>query len=632
MKRLLALVLSATMILTACGGSTTEGGETPKGDNLVTYPNGEVKERQEFSKIYSAEMSTFNYLTSSLSTSTQLNYLIIDGLVEFDEYGVLQPCLATDWTISEDKMTYTFKLREGVKWYTYDGTEYADLVAQDFVDGMKYVLTQENASKTSNIVYNVVAGAKDYYDGVTTDFSTVGIKAIDEHTLEYTLIEPTPYFLKMISYSCWLPANGKFVEEAGERFGTSNDKILYNGAYTITTHEPENRRVLTMNENYWDKENIYISKINYQFNKEAAALGPEMFLRGETDEISLPLGIVDEWMNDPVKKNQIHKKPMTSYSYFYAFNFEPQYEEEFAPGDWTIAVDNKNFRKSLFHAVDRVAALTTVDPYNAENRTNNTLTKPEFLYYEGVDYVDFPALAEITSTDTFNPDLALEFKAAALKELEGKVKFPLQVVMPYNTGKQDLSSRVQVVEQQMEKLLGIDYIDIKLVPYPASGYNKASRSSGKFSMLEVNWGPDYADPASYHDVMSATTTIGQVFHKPWLATGNAGLGTDGMSKYDSMMAVAVAETVDLEKRYQLLAEAEAFLIDEALMLPFYISGGGFMANKLDPFSGNCTQFGRNADNLKGKVVMETSMGLDEYLAKEIEFNQARDAALKAQDD
>ena len=623
-NRLISLVMATSLLFTAvgCGSSSDKSAD----GNKATTSDGKVVERKEFNKIYSTELTTFNYLKSSLSGNTELTYLIVDGLVEFDKYGVLQPALATEWKVSEDETVYTFKLREGVKWYTADKEEYAEVVAQDFIDSMKYILTKDNASSTSNIVYDTVKGAKDYYEGKTTDFSTVGIKAIDEHTLEYTLNKPTPYFLKMLSYVCWLPVNGKFLNENGKNFGTSNTTTLYNGAYIITVNEPENRRVLEMNQNYWGKDNIYISQINYKFNKEAKALGPELFLRGETDEVTLPIEIVDEWMKDPTKKEQMHKRPMTSYSYFYGFNFEPLYEAEYGPENWKKAVNNKDFRKSLFHAVDRVSALMTLDPYEAPNRTNNTITKPGFLYANGTDYVKFPELKKISETDTFNEKTALDYKEKAKKELAGSVTFPVKVVMPYSTGDLNLTNRVQVVEQQMEKLLGQDYIDIVLVPYPASGYNKAARSSGKFSMLEINWGPDYADPASYHDVMVSSTNIGKLYSRPWMATEYK--EANGLSKYENMLNQGKAENTDLTKRYDLLSKAEAYLIEEALVLPFYISGGGFMASKLDPFSGNCSQFGRNANNLKGKIVLDKSMGLEEYEKAEKTYNEERDAAIK----
>ena len=109
------------------------------------------------------------------------------------------------------------------------------------------------------------------------DFSKVGIKAIDEHTVEYTLEKPTPYFLSMLNYVCFFPVNGKFIAEKGDRFGTTRENFLYNGSYILDKFEPQNERVLVKNDSYWDKDHVLIDRIRYKYNKEAATVAPELF-------------------------------------------------------------------------------------------------------------------------------------------------------------------------------------------------------------------------------------------------------------------------------------------------------------------------------------------------------------------
>ena len=221
----------------------------------------------------------------------------------------------------------------------------------------------------------------------------------------------------------------------------------------------------------------------------------------------------------------------------------------------------------------------------------------------------------------------MEYKEKALEELKGTVDFPVIVVMPYSTGNLALTNRVQVEKQQLENLLGSDYITVELVPYPPTNYLKESRSSGKFSIMEMGWGPDYADPAGYTEVMTHDTSIGTKYSRPYLAEDLK--DENGNSIYENMVNEAKAETSDTAKRYELFAEAERYLIDHALVLPLYASGGGYRATCLDPFSGHCTQFGRNLDKYKGAKVLDQPLTQEEYAAAEAQYLEEREAALKA---
>lgn len=239
-KKFAALLLAVIMVFAmfGCQGATepnpnstvapTQGNNDPAQTNTETNTPAQNAEKvyTTYTQVYSAEVSTLNYLQSTATDVTVLGSLCVDGLVEFDRYGVMQPCLAESWDVSDDGTVYTFHLRQGVKWYTYEGEEYAEVKAGDFVAAAEYVLNAANASKVSNTLYHNIAGAKDYYDGITADFSTVGIKALDDYTVEYTLVASLPYFIKMVSLNPWFPAQADFLAEQGDQFGTSNDTQL----------------------------------------------------------------------------------------------------------------------------------------------------------------------------------------------------------------------------------------------------------------------------------------------------------------------------------------------------------------------------------------------------------------------
>lgn len=624
MKKLLVLTLIVVMVLSACTPKAPEV-STPEVPGSTDTPDTPAPtEPSEYTVLYSGEITTLNYLVTATTSEFGLAANMVDSLIDFDRYGVAVPGLATEWESSEDDLVWTLKLREGVKWVTHKGEEYAEMKAQDFVDAAKYLLDPNNESKTANIFYSVIKNAEEYYEGEITDFEQVGVKALDDYTLEYTLKSPTPYFVSMLNYVCFLPANGDFLEEMGELFGTDNEYFLYNGAYIMETFEPQTRRVLVKNESYWDKDNVFIDKIKMTYNQEAATLGPELFLRGEIDYADVPASLVEEWMKDSEKKDMIRPNRTSFYSYFYALNFDPKFEAEYEPENWKIAVNNKNFRKSLFHGLNRLSAMTTEEPYSPEQKLSNTVTPKSFVDLDGVDYTELDPLKEFTNTESFDEELAKKYRDEAKKELEGKVKFPVIVYMPFNSGGTEWANRVQVIEQQMENLLGTDYIDIRIDAKPPTNFLAEVRRSGKYAFLECNWGPDYADPETYTDPFFP----GGTYNFPEFAEGY--VEANGEKVYTNLVTAARAEVHDIGKRYELFAEAEAFLIEEAFVVPYSLGGGGYSASRLNPFESLYSPFGVSAERYKGQKVLDKPMNTDDYVRELEKWEKERAEALKNQ--
>ncbi|HUX41612.1 MAG TPA: peptide ABC transporter substrate-binding protein [Rectinemataceae bacterium] len=578
------------------------------------------KKSADYVNVYSGEISTLNYLVSGSTTDQEMSANMVDTLVEYDRFGILRPALASSWTKSADGLTWTFKLKQGVKWVDYKGKEVDDVTAQDWVDAAKYVMTAANASQIADNLTSVVKGGKDFFAGKLDDFSQVGVKAKGKYELEYTLAKPVPYFLSMLTYASFLPVNGKFLAAQGSSFGTDNTAILYNGAYTMTDFEPQSSRVLTKNAKYWDAANVYIPRLVYKYNKEAATLGPELFLRGDVSYSPIPSSLLDSWMKDASKKAQIHPARTNTYSYFYALNFNPKFAAEFEPDNWKTAVNNLAFRKSLFDALDRKAALLTEEPYAPERRMQNTVTPRGFVNAGGKDYVDMGDLAAITKRDSFDKAAALKWKAQAMKELAGKVSFPVKIPMPYNSGSTEWTNRAQVIQQQIEGLLGTDYIKVIPEAFPPTGFLGATRRAGNYALQECNWGPDYADPQTYTDPF----TTGANYNWPELATG---YGTSGNPTYESLAQAAIAETGDMAKRYALFAKAEAYLINQAMIIPYKNGGGGWEASKLEPFASAWAPFGMSELKFKGQIVLAKPVSTEEFASLEKKWNAERVAAL-----
>lgn len=617
MKKWFSLLLCAVMLLGIVGSFAEEA---------VSY-----------TYLYSSEVTTLNYLVTSSTNEFAIAANIIDTLVEYDMYGRVQPSLALSWKNSEDGLTWTFNLRQDAKWVNGKGEVVAKVTANDFVAAAKYILDAKNASSTANILYGVIDGAKVYYDATAIlkdglkatdvlDWNSVGIKALDDYTLEYTLSKPVPYFLSMVTYVNFMPVYEPFLLEKGADFGlaTGNDTLLYCGAYYLSDFNPQQIRVMSKNSENWDKENVHIDHIVAKYNAEATNVSPEMYLRGEVDSASLNTELTADWLMDEKKASMIHPSRVTTnyYSYFYTFNFDPQFDAIHEPDNWKIAVNNENFRLSIVNAFNRIKAKTLVDSENPETLLYNTITPPAFAEVNGVDYINIGDLNEITAkgADTMNIAAALQYKEAAMKELEGKATFPVKILLLYNPGNSANNSaeEAQVVEQQLEGVLGTDYVDVVIESGPSTSYNTARRT-GMYAMMNCNWGPDYADPETYTDPFRKENNS-----YSWV--GNA-TDTKSIDTYYSYIEEAKAITSDIAARYEAFAKAEAYLINHGYVIPFGYGTGGYTASLLDPFSAPIAPFGITTDRYKGQYKLEDYMDIDEYYDAMDAYEAARDEAL-----
>lgn len=565
-----------------------------------------------------------------------------------------QPCLAESWTKSDDGLTWTFKIREGVQWQNYDGSDYgAEVKAEDWVTSAKWILDPANTARTADLLFDIV-GAEDYYnamDAGTGDWETVGIKAISDYELQFTLMAPCPYFLSRLTYNWGYPTNAQFLEEQGASFGTNNDTILYCGAFLCTQYEPNSYIISDRNPEYWDIENIHVERLEEYFNSEAETLAPEALLRGEVTTATIPNSQLDEWLNDATKADMIRPSRPSAYSHFYLFNFMPTYDEKTVDGytlshdQWTAAANNEAFRKSIYYGLDRIKAISVYDPNTPETHLLATITPPNFCAADGVDYTELPALLPYTSESQFQTDKALEYKQQAIDELTAAgVTFPIVAYMPYNTDDSNHTDLAVVVSQQLESLLGTDYIKFILEGYPDTDFLSTTRRAGNYSFMMSYWGPDYADPLTYTDPFA----LGQAYNYIWHADGQATEATaeDGRmgrsgydetywkdSTYDNMVAEATSETIDLSARYNALAEVEAWLIDTAYVIPLgTLHGCGYISSCMNPFESQFAAFGMSDERYKYQWVYDNPMNTEEYLAGlEVWENERAERISAAQD-
>lgn len=642
-RRLMALMLCAAM--TASTALTGCGSKSDGGDAAGTTAAGGTGETQAaaaegsavYKELYSSESSTLNYLVTSTIEEQKVGANCIDTLVEYDSDGQLKEGLATEWNYDEASMTWTFKLRDA-KWVDNTGAEVADVTAQDFVDALKYELTPEYESANVQNLFGVIANAEEYYNGQVynggadedgktwdaIDFSEVGVKAVDEHTLTYTLAKEVPYFISSLVYVVYMPAYGPMLEEMGKEYGTAADKMYYNGAYYLAEFAPQEKHVYKKNPSNYDAENVFIDEIQRIYNSESGTIGPEMVKRGEIDYAEINADLLDDWLGNADTQNLVSReRPSTSYSYFYCFNFDPQFDEAYEPDNWRKAVNNENFRKALYFGLDKTKEVAVLEPNTPDDYILSTVTPFDFAYNaDGKDYTAVGAMAAMGNT--FDEAKALEYKEAAMTELAAEgVTFPVKVLMGYNPSTTNWDKECQVVEQQMESLLGADFIDIIIEAGPTDNFLTEVRRSGKYAFMKCGWGADYADPETWTDPFyqsKGESGYDAGYKYAFLANAiTEGTSTAAaVQEYFDKVDAAKAITVDTNARFEAFAEAEAVLMDHALVIPFSITVSPYIATKLNVFEAQYAPFGVSKLRYKGQHLLDHYVSMEEYEANKAE--------------
>ena len=233
--------------------------------------------KNTYSIVYNSDPKNWDVLATSRAADSEALVNTYDGLMEYDMENRLMPALAESYTVSEDGKTYTFKIRQGVKWVDSQGRVVADVKADDFVAGMQHML--DAAGGLEYLVQGIIVNATEYIKGDVTDFAQVGVKAVDDYTLVYTLEQPTTFFMTMLGYGVFAPMSRTFYESMGGQFGADYnaaaetykygkgpDSIAYCGPYTITSFTAGNTIVFSANESYWDAANININTLTWFYN------------------------------------------------------------------------------------------------------------------------------------------------------------------------------------------------------------------------------------------------------------------------------------------------------------------------------------------------------------------------------
>ena len=591
-KRLIGtgLVLATGILLSACGQSNTD---------TSTY-----------SSTFSANPTTFNYLLDYYADNTAVITNLVDGLLENDSYGNLVPALAEDWSVSSDGLTYTYKLRKDAKWYTADGEEYASVKAQDFVTGIKYAA--DNKGQAMDLIQNSIKGLNDYVTGVTNDFSTVGVKALDDYTVEYTLTRPEPYWNSKTTNSILFPVNEEFLKSKDKDFGTlTPDSILYNGPYLLKDFTSKSSIEYVKNPHYYDYDKVTIEKVKLAYFDGS---DQEMTIRNFESGAYSIAGVYPNSSNYAKTKEKYQDNIVYSLqdktSWYFNFNVNRKtYNHTAKTTDEQkksaqTAILNKNFRQAINFGIDRTAYSAQSNGEEAASKTlRNTLVPPTFVQVGDKTFGEVTASklvnygtewSGINLADAqdayFNKEKAQAKFAEAKKELEAQgVAFPIHLDVPVDQTNKNAVSGMNSVKQTLETVLGSDNIVIDVQQLSTDDFgnvaflapNPAARD---YDLNFDGWVGDYQDPSTYLDPFNAETGFYLKIFGLDAKEDQELIKSLGLDTYTQLLKEADAENKDVAKRYEKYAEAQAWMIDNSLVMSAMSNGGTASVTKVTPFT------------------------------------------------
>ena len=551
LRKILAMVMALALLcatFTACGD--TSGTSSSAGTSSTASDSGDSSAAEEGETATGGSGGTLNMRNTMEPTSlntllatyaydfTPINAMI-ECLCRDDENDVPQPAGAETVDISDDKLVYTFHLREDATWSNGD-----PVVATDYEFAWQQALNPEVASDYAYMLY-FIHNAEPYFNG-EVEWSEVGVKVIDDHTLEVTLDNPLPYATDLFAFPTLAPINQKFYEEVGaDKYATDAEYFCCNGMYELTEWSHNSQIVFQKREDYWNADAVGPDEIVYKIITDSQA-GLNSYLSREIDYTDLDSGEVVQQAE--AAGFEVGVKPARS-SYYLIVNTEDEF------------MSNQNLRLALAYSIDKQALVDTV--YQNDNQPMTSFTPPAIYGAAGADGPSFQEalLEERGEMYPASGDLekAQEYLQAALEELGCTVdELNLSIDCADDSLRRNCATFLQ---EQWRQNQGIENITVNSMQ---TKQVSANRQSGDYCMSLGGWSPDYNDAINFLDL--------------WVTDGGNNDSFWSNEEYDNLIAQATAEA-DEEVRQQYLFDAEEILAAEMPVIPLYWQCQNYSYNK-----------------------------------------------------
>ena len=635
LSRLLALALTAAMVLTGCssGGDTGSNGETgSEGESSASTSDTSEDAIKDLyiPRLATRELQTFNILYTQRAEDGENLTSLVDGLLESNPKGELVPCIAEEWGSEDGGLTWTFKLRDNAKWVDVNGNEKANVVANDFATGLEWVLNfYKNDSNNTAMPMEMIAGAKEYYEytktlseeeakaldaGEGSKFrEMVGIETPDDYTVVYTCVTQKPYFDSLASYVALYPMAQGMVDELGgvdEVQAMTNETMWYNGCYTMTSYVQNNEKVFTKNPLYWDTDCTLFDTVTVKL-VESNDVAFQLYENGEVDYVQLTESQLTTIARDPSHPLYDYLVPdvPSHFSYQMQFNYNKMNEDGTPDTNWNTAIANENFRKSWWYGLDLSEwwkRQNAIDPMSCEN---NAFTMKGLVYTsDGKDYTQLVeenlGLPEKNGETMvrLDADQFEQCKAQAIEELTAAgVTFPVTVDYYISASSQTALDSANVLAQTFSDTLGDDYVKLNIKTY-VNAINTEVVTPKLQAFVINGWGADYGDPQNYLGQM----TYGQdtaYYSKQYNNINdveeneNTKALLDAYKEFTTMVDAANAINDDMDARYTAYAEAEAYMLEHVFVLPCYYQVG-WCLTRVDNDTKMQPMFGSVGDKMK----------------------------------
>lgn len=551
LKKVLALVLSAALVVSAfagCGGnssssttstesiaasessaesteSTASGDSTPaaSGDATAIFTPKTVDAAKTISLNAGMEPTGLNTLTSTYSIEFALFKHMYENLVTLDDDDNTAPGAAESWDYDEDTLTYTFHLRKDGVWTNGD-----PVTAKDFEFAWSQALNPDVASDYAYFLY-FIKNAEKYFNGEVT-WDEVGVKVVDDYTLEVTMEQPTPYALFLFSFGTLAPINQRFYEAVGaDLYSTEAQYFCTNGPFALTEWSHNDKIVMQKNDAWHGAADVEVEEIDWKIITDAnAALSS--FLAGDLDMVGLGTG-------ELIKQATAAGATIQSYtdgtSFYIYFNNNDQY------------LSNVNLRRALFNAIDEQKEIDTV--WQNDNEPMTSFTAPGVSATDGTSFAGKVGELYAPSRDQ---EKAKEYLATALSEL-GCTVDDLSAHLSIDCGDSATSiAEASFYQEQWRQVLGIEVTVNSMITKQGS----QNRKTGNYVMSITGWGPDYNDPNTFLDL--------------WVTDGGNNQTGFSNERYDELIDLAAKET-DLEKRESYFIECEQIIADQLPIGPAF---------------------------------------------------------------
>lgn len=551
LKKVLALVLSAALVVSAfagCGGkssssttstesiaasessaesteSTASGDSTPaaSGDATAIFTPKTVDAAKTISLNAGMEPTGLNTLTSTYAIEFSLFNHMYENLVTLDDDDNTVPGAAESWDYDEDTLTYTFHLRKDGVWTNGD-----PVTAKDFEFAWSQALNPDVASDYAYFLY-FIKNAEKYFNGEVA-WDEVGVKVVDDYTLEVTMEQPTPYALFLFSFGTLAPINQRFYEAVGaDLYSTEAQYFCTNGPFALTEWSHNDKIVMQKNDAWHGAADVEVEEIDWKIITDAnAALSS--FLAGDLDMVGLGTG-------ELIKQAEAAGATIQSYtdgtSFYIYFNNNDQY------------LSNVNLRRALFNAIDEQKEIDTV--WQNDNEPMTSFTAPGVSATDGTSFAGKVGELYAPSRDQ---EKAKEYLATALSEL-GCTVDELSAHLSIDCGDSPTSiAEASFYQEQWRQVLGIEVAVNSMITKQGS----QNRKTGNYVMSITGWGPDYNDPNTFLDL--------------WVTDGGNNQTGFSNERYDELIDLAAKET-DLEKRESYFIECEQIIADQLPIGPAF---------------------------------------------------------------